>query len=73
MCGHGSIGLASAMVNLQMVQAFEPYTYVKLDTPVGLVTLKVEVVNGEAVSATLQNVPYTRAASTSFFHRSGGR
>ncbi len=57
MCGHGSIGLASAMVILQMVPVFEPYTYVKLDTPAGLVTLKVEVAHGEAVSATLKNVP----------------
>ncbi|MDO5115047.1 MAG: proline racemase family protein [Synergistaceae bacterium] len=57
MCGHGSIGLASAMVNLHMVEVIEPYTYVKLDTPAGLVTLKVEVRHGEAASVTLQNVP----------------
>ena len=57
MCGHGSIGLSSAMVNLGMVTVTEPLTEVKLDTPAGLVTLSVEVKDGEAVSATLKNVP----------------
>ena len=57
MCGHGSIGLSSAMVNLGMVPVTEPVTEVKLDTPAGLVTLSVDVKNGEAVSATLKNVP----------------
>ncbi|NLX85300.1 MAG: proline racemase [Synergistaceae bacterium] len=57
MCGHGSIGLSSTMVNLGMVPVTEPFTEVKLDTPAGLVTLSVEVKDGEAVSATLKNVP----------------
>lgn len=57
MCGHGSIGLASAMVNLGMVDITEPITEVKLDTPAGLVVMSVEVKDKEAVSATLKNVP----------------
>lgn len=57
MCGHGSIGLSSAMVNLGMVPVTEPVTEVKLDTPAGLVTMSVEVKDGEAVSSTLKNVP----------------
>lgn len=57
MCGHGSIGLASAMVNLSMVEVSEPVTVVNLDTPAGLVTVSVNVEDGEAVSATLRNVP----------------
>lgn len=57
MCGHGSIGLSSAMVNLGMVPVTEPVTEVRLDTPAGLVTMSVDVENGEAVSATLKNVP----------------
>ena len=57
MCGHGSIGVASAMVNLKIVKVNEPHTVVKLDTPAGLVSIDVEVKNGEAVSATLRNVP----------------
>ena len=57
MCGHGSIGLASAIVNLKMVTVTEPVTKVVLDTPAGLVTISVEVEDGEAVRATLRNVP----------------
>lgn len=57
MCGHGSIGVASAMVNLKMVDVQEPHTVVTLDTPAGLVSIDVEVKDGEAVSATLRNVP----------------
>ncbi len=57
MCGHGSIGLSCAMVNLKMIPVSEPITEVKLDTPAGLVTIAVDVNNGEAVSATLKNVP----------------
>lgn len=57
MCGHGSIGLSSAMVNLAMLPVTEPITEVRLDTPAGLVTISVEVKNGEAVNATLKNVP----------------
>ncbi|KEJ93555.1 proline racemase family protein [Synergistes jonesii] len=57
MCGHGSIGLASAMINLKMVEVKEPYTDVTLDTPAGLVTISVSVKDGEAVGAVLRNVP----------------
>lgn len=57
MCGHGSIGLSSAMVNLGMVPVTEPVTEVRLDTPAGSVKLDVEVKDGEAVGATLKNVP----------------
>ena len=57
MCGHGSIGLSSAMVNLGMVPVTEPSTEVRLDTPAGLVSISVEVKDKEAVSATLKNVP----------------
>ena len=57
MCGHGSIGLASAMVNLKLVDVREPETKVVLDTPAGIVTIKVQVEDGEAVRATVQNVP----------------
>lgn len=57
MCGHGSIGLASAMVNLGMVEVKEPVTEIVLDTPAGLVTMRVDVKDGVAVGATLKNVP----------------
>ena len=57
MCGHGAIGVSTVIVNLGLVKVNEPETYITLDTPVGLVVVCVQVVNGEAVSATIQNVP----------------
>ncbi|MGN0202908.1 MAG: proline racemase family protein [Coprococcus sp.] len=57
MCGHGSIGTASMLVETGMVPATEPYTEVVLDTPSGIIRTKVHVVNGEAVEVSILNVP----------------
>lgn len=57
MCGHGSIGVATALVETGMVEAKEPVTTVKLDTPAGLVELRVSVHDGHATSVELRNVP----------------
>jgi proline racemase len=57
MCGHGSIGVASMVVETGMVQVTEPYTEVTLDTPSGLIKTKVHVVNKKAVDVTITNVP----------------
>lgn len=57
MCGHGSIGVATALVETGMVEVIEPVTTVKLDTPAGLVELHVSVHNGQAISVELRNVP----------------
>lgn len=57
MCGHGSIGTASMLVETGMVEVKEPYTEVVLDSPSGLIRTSVHVVNGEAVEATIKNVP----------------
>lgn len=57
MCGHGTIGVATVLVETGMVEVTEPVTTVKLDTPAGLVTANVEVRDGRAASVTIQNVP----------------
>jgi proline racemase len=57
MCGHGTIGCATAAVETGFVKMVEPYTEVVLDTPSGLIHTKVKVENGKAVEVTLQNVP----------------
>ncbi|MDN5790322.1 MAG: proline racemase family protein [Micrococcales bacterium] len=57
MCGHGTIGVATVLVETGMVEVTEPETTVRLDTPAGLVTARVAVANGEATSVTLENVP----------------
>lgn len=57
MCGHGTIGVATVLVETGMVQVTEPVTTVRLDTPAGLVAVDVDVRDGAAKSVTLTNVP----------------
>ncbi len=57
MCGHGTIGLATVLVETGMVEAVEPVTTVRLDTPAGLVVARVRVADGHAESVTIENVP----------------
>ena len=57
MCGHGTIGVATVLVETGMVAVTEPETVVSLDTPAGLVQVRVAVAGGRARSATLRNVP----------------
>lgn len=57
MCGHGSIGTASMLVETGMVEVKEPYTEVVLDAPSGIIRTKVHVVNGKAVEVSILNVP----------------
>ncbi|WP_228973477.1 proline racemase family protein [Streptomyces sp. DH12] len=57
MCGHGTIGVATVLVETGMVTVTEPVTTVRLDTPAGLVTVDVRVEDGAAKAVTLTNVP----------------
>ncbi|GGO90898.1 proline racemase family protein [Wenjunlia tyrosinilytica] len=57
MCGHGTIGVATVLVETGMVEVTEPVTTVRLDTPAGLVEVEVAVREGRAESATFRNVP----------------
>ena len=57
MCGHGTIGVATVLVETGMVAVTEPETVVALDTPAGLVRVRVAVEDGRATSVTLRNVP----------------
>ena len=57
MCGHGTIGVATVLVETGMVEVVEPVTTIRLDTPAGLVVAEVAVEDGAAKSVTLQNVP----------------
>ncbi|MFF9351154.1 proline racemase family protein [Streptomyces sp. NPDC014734] len=56
MCGHGTIGVATVLVETGMVEVTEPVTTVRLDTPAGLVTVDVQVRDGAATAVTLTNV-----------------
>ena len=57
MCGHGTIGVATVLVESGMVEVREPETVVRLDTPAGLVEARVAVSGGRAAGVTLRNVP----------------
>jgi proline racemase len=57
MCGHGTIGVATVLVETGMVEVTEPVTEVRLDTPAGLVVAEVQVENGVARAVTIRNVP----------------
>jgi len=57
MCGHGTIGVATVLVEMGMVEVTEPVTTIRLDTPAGLVIARVAVSDGHADSVTLENVP----------------
>ncbi|MBV9817146.1 MAG: proline racemase family protein [Solirubrobacterales bacterium] len=57
MCGHGTMGVATVLVETGMVPVVEPETVVRLDTPAGLVVARVQVSDGRARSVTLRNVP----------------
>jgi proline racemase len=60
MCGHGTIGVATVLVETGMVPVTEPETVVRLDTPAGLVEARVAVEEGRARGVTLRNVPSFR-------------
>jgi proline racemase len=57
MCGHGTIGVATVLVETGMVAVTEPETVVRLDVPAGLVEARVRVEHGRARAVTLRNVP----------------
>lgn len=56
MCGHGTIGVATVLVETGMVEVVEPVTVINLDTPAGLVRTEVAVRDGAATAVTLRNV-----------------
>ena len=58
MCGHGTIGVATVLVETGMVAVTEPETVIRLDTPAGLVEARVRRERRpRATAVTLRNVP----------------
>lgn len=57
MCGHDTIGFCTALIESGHIEAKEPYTYLTLDTPAGLVKVKSKVSEGKAKEVTFANVP----------------
>jgi len=56
MCGHGTIGVATVLVETGMVEVVEPVTTIRLDTPAGLVIARVAVEDGAARAVTIRNI-----------------
>jgi proline racemase len=56
MCGHGTIGVATVLVETGMVEVTEPVTTIRLETPAGLVVADVHVDGGAACAVTIRNV-----------------
>ncbi|SDU95453.1 proline racemase [Microlunatus sagamiharensis] len=57
MCGHGTMGVATVLVETGMVPVVEPVTTIRLEVPAGLVVAQVAVTDGHATSVTLEMVP----------------
>ncbi|RLG80762.1 MAG: proline racemase [Thermoprotei archaeon] len=57
MCGHATMGVATALIELGIVKAKEPYTIVKLETPAGLVEAKAKIGGGVVKEVTVVDVP----------------
>lgn len=57
MCGHGTMGVCTVLVETGLVEVTEPVTTIRLDTPAGLVVADVAVEDGRAQTVTLTNVP----------------
>ncbi len=69
MCGHGTIAVATMLVETGRVAASGPETTVTLETPAGLVSCRVRHEDGRAADATFRNVPAFSVAP----RRRGGR
>ena len=57
MCGHDTIGVATALIESGIITPREPFTNIALDTPAGVVTVKVRVEGNVACEVTFTNAP----------------
>ena len=57
MCGHGVIGLVTALIETGQIPPVTPETIITLDTPAGPVQTRARIEDGRAREVTLRNVP----------------
>jgi len=57
MCGHGIIGLVTAVLETDMLPKKTPFTEIKIDTPAGLIKAFGRIENNRVKSVKFQNVP----------------
>ena len=73
MCGHGTIGTATVLVETGMVEIKEPVTLIRLDTPAGLVEASVAVRDGHATIGHDPERAFVSASPRRRGHRPGAR
>jgi len=56
-CGHGTIGVVTVLIEMDMVRWEEPLTELTLEVPAGLIRVKANVADGRVKSVSLINVP----------------
>jgi proline racemase len=57
MCGHGTLGVVTALVELGLVPVTEPVTHLNFETLGGLIPLQIEVAGRSVQSITFRNLP----------------
>jgi proline racemase len=57
MCGHGTIGVTTALIELGMVEPTEPYTEIAYETVAGFVNVKALIKDGSVIEVHLIDVP----------------
>jgi proline racemase len=57
MCGHGTIGVSTVLIEMGMVPAAGPSKEIVLETPAGLIRVKVKIIDGKVKSVSLVNIP----------------
>lgn len=57
MCGHGTIGAMTSVVEAGMVEVTEPITHVVQEAPAGIIRGEVTVEDGKAKKVSFKNVP----------------
>lgn len=57
MCGHDTIGVCTALIETGIIKPVEPFTFITLDTPAGIVKAKVKVEDNIAKEVTFCNIP----------------
>ena len=57
MCGHGTIGVTTALIELGMVEPAEPYTKITYETVAGLVQVRALIKDRSVVEVCLVDVP----------------
>lgn len=57
MCGHGTVGVTTVLIETGMVPLKEPSTKVALEVPAGLIEAKAKIVDGKIEGVSLLNIP----------------